>query len=119
MYYAVISNTFSFSYPTFLEQWNEDDVKRFLVEKNMDCLVGLYGRMNGRALRNIYRMYLINSDTMLQEINADLAATDGFGQNQKLNNDQYTRFLHELKPFVHHESKTNLITPTSALCIVM
>jgi len=93
-------------------------VKRFLVEKQLDCLVTLYGKMNGRGLLNFYRISTGNSD-MLQEINADLATVETNKQKHQITTDEYNRFLNELKLYLPDVLKSNSTMTTTAVCDIM
>jgi hypothetical protein len=73
--------------------------------------------MNGRALRNFYRMCTGN-ERMLHEINADLATIDESTPKDQLTVDQYNRLLNELNLYIPVTLEPYSTKPASAICVV-
>ena len=78
-------------YPNCIDDWNNDHVRSFLLEKNFISLLSVVVDMNGRVLHMMYLMCMESSQLMFDRLKADTS------NEQPLNINTYLRFLHEIK----------------------
>ena len=99
-------------YSTCIDEWNNDHVRSFLIDKQLTSLLPVVDGMNGRVLHMMYSMCINNPEAMFVRLKADTTA------EHPLNMSTYLRFLYEIKQFVPNttDKKSN---KGSSICSIL
>jgi hypothetical protein len=90
-------------YPHYIDEWNNEHVRSFLINKNLTSLLPIVVDMNGRVLHMMYSMCMDHPESMFDRLKADTP------NEHPLNMSTYLRFLHEIKQYVPNlpDTKSN------------
>ncbi|CAF2941049.1 unnamed protein product [Rotaria sp. Silwood2] len=87
-------NEYSFE----IDQWTTDDVKLFLISKNLNSLLPILCEMNGKFLHELYKMCLSNRESMFHTLQREISILNI--NNQSLTLLIYLRFLNEIQKYI-------------------
>lgn len=94
--------------------WNEEHVKSFLLDKDLDVLLSVFDGMNGQLVHQAYKMCQTNQQGMFLSMKDDISkSTHG-----TLSLKDYLTFLKEIKAYIPYTIE-NPLSPTSAICGLM
>ncbi|CAF1259161.1 unnamed protein product [Rotaria sordida] len=88
------NNEYSFE----IDQWTTDDVKLFLISKNLNSLLPILCEMNGKFLHELYKMCLSNRESMFHTLQREISILNV--NNQSLTLLIYLRFLNEIQKYI-------------------
>ncbi|CAF1243274.1 unnamed protein product [Rotaria sordida] len=88
------NNEYSFE----IDQWTTDDVKLFLISKNLNSLLPILCEMNGKFLHELYKMCLSNRESMFHTLQREISILNI--NNQSLTLLIYLRFLNEIQKYI-------------------
>ena len=97
-----------------IDTWTEEDVKSFLLDKELDVLIPVMERMNGQLLHQLYSMHRTNQLAMFLSMKEDVAKCS----QRILTFKDYFTFLSEIKVYIPHMNETQ-INSSSTICCVM
>lgn len=102
-------------YPHCIDQWTEEHVKSFLLDKELNVLILPFEGMNGRLLHQAYQMCQTNQQAMFSALREEVEKSQ---QGTVLKLKDYLTFLEGIRIYIPLKP-TDSLNPTSAVCNLM